>query len=158
MAQFGFGSVNEALVIGNVGGSPETRHTASGKKVSSFSIATSRSYKDKNSGDRKEKTQWHRIVVWGDGLVELVEKFISKGTKVRVTGAMETREWTDQSGNERSTTEIVVTQFEGAVTVLSDSNGKKSSEKPEQMATNGPHNGSGSGWEPPADLDDQIPF
>jgi single-strand DNA-binding protein len=158
MAQFGFGSVNEALVIGNVGGAPEIRHTASGKKVASFSVATSKSYKDRNSGERKEKTQWHRIVVWGDSLVELVEKFISKGTKVRVTGAMESREWTDQSGNERSTTEIVVTQFEGAVTVLSDNNGKKSSEKPEQKPANAPSNSGGNGWEPPADLDDEIPF
>lgn len=112
------GSVNKVILIGNVGKDPEIRTMQSTDKVASFSIATSESWKDKASGERKEKTEWHRIAVWNQGLVGIVEKYVKKGSKIYIEGQLETRKWTNKDGVEQYSTEIVLKQFRGELTLL----------------------------------------
>ena len=112
------GSVNKVILIGNVGKDPEIRSLQNGGRVANFSLATSESWKDRSSGERREKTEWHRVVVFNDNLVGVVERFIKKGSKLYVEGALETRKWTDQSGQEKYSTEVVVKQFRGEITLL----------------------------------------
>lgn len=111
------GSVNKAVLIGNCGKDPEIRTLQNGDKVANFSLATSESWRDKSSGERKEKTEWHRIVVFGK-LAGIVEKYVKKGSKLYVSGAIQTRKWTDQSGAEKYTTEVVLQGFGGELTLL----------------------------------------
>jgi len=119
LKKFGMaGSVNKAIVVGNVGGEPEVRSTQDGSKIASFSLATSEGWKDKVTGERKDKTEWHRIVVFNPNLVEVVEKYVHKGTKLYVEGQLQTRQWTDKEGKERYTTEIVLSRFRGELTIL----------------------------------------
>lgn len=110
--------MNKAQLIGHVGKDPEIRTTQGGTKVASFSLATSEVWKDKKTGERKEKTEWHRIVVWSPGLVTLAEKHIKKGAKLYVEGQLSTRKWTDKAGHENSTTEIVLQGFSGTIILL----------------------------------------
>ena len=112
------GSVNKVILLGNVGKDPEVRSLQNGGRVCNLSIATSESWKDKNSGERKEATQWHRVVIFNDNLVTVAEKYIRKGSKVYVEGALETRKWTDQQGVEKFSTEVVIKQFRGELTLL----------------------------------------
>lgn len=112
------GSVNKVILIGNVGKDPEIRSLQNGGRVANFSLATSESWKDRASGEKREKTEWHRVVVFNDNLVGVVERFIKKGSKLYVEGALETRKWTDQSGQEKYSTEVVVKQFRGEITLL----------------------------------------
>lgn len=112
------GSVNKAIVVGNVGGTPEVRNTQDGSKIANFSLATSEGWKDKLTGERKDKTEWHRIVVFNPNLVEVVEKYVHKGTKLYVEGQLQTRQWTDKEGKERYSTEIVLSRFRGDLTIL----------------------------------------
>ena len=112
------GSVNKAIVVGNVGGEPEVRNTQDGSKIANFSLATSEGWKDKLTGERKDKTEWHRVVVFNPNLVEVVEKYVRKGTKLYVEGQLQTRQWTDKEGKERYTTEIVLSRFRGDLTIL----------------------------------------
>ena len=116
------GSVNKVILIGNVGKDPEVRTTQDGTKIVQFSLATSETWNDKASGERKERTEWHRVVVFNDRIGEVVEKYVRKGSKVYVEGAVQTRKWTDQSGQEKYTTEIVIGRFRGELTLL-DSRG-----------------------------------
>lgn len=116
------GSVNKVILVGNLGKDPEIRQTQDGMKIGNFSIATSESWKDKVTGERKEKTEWHRIVVMNENLVNVLEQYIRKGSKVYVEGQLQTRKWTDQAGVERYTTEIVIARFRGEITML-DSKG-----------------------------------
>ena len=116
------GSVNKVILVGNVGKDPEVRSSQDGSKIVNFSLATSETWNDRASGERKERTEWHRVVVFNDRIGDVVEKYVRKGSKVYVEGALQTRKWTDQSGQEKYTTEVVIGRFKGALTQL-DSRG-----------------------------------
>ncbi|MCW8309033.1 single-stranded DNA-binding protein [Acidiphilium sp. PA] len=155
------GSMNRVTLIGNLGQTPEIRSTQSGGKVASMSLATSESWTDKHSGERQERTEWHRIVVWNEGLIGVIEKYCAKGDKVLVEGTLRTRKWVDQNENERYTTEIVLSGFDSQLILLGSPNraGQQGSERaatPRQRETAGATGGftPGAG----ADLDDEIPF
>ena len=111
------GSVNKVILVGNLGRDPEIRSTQDGREVANFTVATSDSWKDKNTGERKEKTEWHRIVVFNDKLVGIVKNYLKKGAKVYVEGQLQTRKWTDQSGVEKYSTEVVLQGFGGTLTM-----------------------------------------
>ena len=112
------GSLNKVMLIGNLGADPEIRNLPNGGKVANLSIATSESWKDKSTGEKKEKTEWHRVTVFNEGLVGVVEKYLHKGDKVYLEGALQTRKWTDQAGVEKYSTEIVLANFNGTMTML----------------------------------------
>jgi single-strand DNA-binding protein len=111
-------SVNKVILVGHLGRDPELRTLQNGDRVCNISIATSESWKDKNSGERKEKTEWHRAVIFNDRLADVAEKYLRKGSKVYLEGALQTRKWTDQSGAEKYSTEIVLTRFRGELVLL----------------------------------------
>ena len=159
-------SVNKVILIGNLGRDPEIRSTQDGLRVANLSVATSESWRDKATGERKERTEWHRVVIFNDKLVEIVEKYLKKGAKVYLEGALQTRKWTDNSGQERYTTEVVLQRYRGELTMLDGRGGGAGAgyaqEAPaEELATAGA-GGSGSGRSerrpPVQDLDDEIPF
>jgi single-strand DNA-binding protein len=112
------GSVNKVILIGNLGKDPEIRNGQDGSKIVNFTLATSETWNDRASGERKEKTEWHRVVVFNDRIADVVEKYVRKGHKVYIEGALQTRKWTDQSGQEKYTTEIVIGKFRGELTML----------------------------------------
>ena len=113
------GSVNKVILLGNLGQDPDVRTMQSGKKVATMSLATSDSWKDKETGEKKEKTEWHRIVVFNEGLIGVVENYIKKGTKLYIEGALQTRKWTDDAGTEKYTTEIVIQGYGGRIDIVS---------------------------------------
>lgn len=141
------GSLNKAMLIGALGRDPEIRTTQQGMKIAQLSIATSESWRDKASGEKKEKTEWHRIVIFGDQLAGICEKYLHKGDKIYIEGAIETRKWTDKDGTDKYTTEIVLRPFNGKITMLET---KRSGE-----ASSG---GESSQRRTGDDLDDEIPF
>ena len=162
------GSVNKVILIGNLGKDPEVRRLNSGDQVVSFSLATSETWRDKTSGERKERTEWHRVVIFNEKLAEVAQKFVRKGSKIYVEGQLSTRKWTDQSGQERYTTEVVIPRFGGALTMLDGrgggggdaSAGAGGGDDEMAGATAG---GGGGGGRPAsragkAELDDDIPF
>jgi single-strand DNA-binding protein len=154
------GSVNKVILVGNLGKDPEIRSFQNGGRVASFSIATSESWKDKTSGERKEKTEWHRISVLNDALVGIVEKYIKKGSKVYIEGQLETRKWTDQAGAEKYSTEVVLRPYRGELTMLDGKSGGGSSamsSSGDDMPSFGPSSGSNQNNNVP-ELDDSIPF
>jgi single-strand DNA-binding protein len=112
------GSLNKVTLIGNLGKEPETRTTPDGGRIGSFSIATSEYWKDKTTGERRDKTEWHRIVVFNEKLIDVAERFLKKGSAVYIEGQLQTRKWTDKEGHERYTTEIVLGRFQGQITLL----------------------------------------
>lgn len=112
------GSVNKVVLIGNVGKDPEIRSTNDGRKIANLSIATSDTWKDKSTGERKEKTEWHRVVIFNEGLAGVVEKYVRKGSKLYVSGSLQTRKWTDQSGAEKYSTEVVLQGFNSELVLL----------------------------------------
>ena len=112
------GSVNKVILLGNLGRDPEIRSMQSGSKMASFSIATSKRWKDKNTQEQKEKTSWHNVVVFGDGLVNIVENYVKKGSKIYVEGELQTRKWQDQDGNDKYTTEVVLQGYNCNLTLL----------------------------------------
>ncbi|MDR1233901.1 MAG: single-stranded DNA-binding protein [Holosporales bacterium] len=112
------GSLNKVILIGNLGKDPDVRFMPDGSKVTSFSLATSDVWKDKVTGERKDKTEWHRISIFNEKLVEIVEKYVRKSTKLYIEGQLQTRKWTDQSGNDRFTTEVVLGKFRGELVIL----------------------------------------
>lgn len=114
------GSVNKVVLLGNVGRDPEIRMTQDGNKLASFSLATSESRKDRNTGERIDRTEWHRVVVFNEHIAEVVEKYVRKGTKVYIEGQLQTRKWTDQQNMERYTTEVVLSRYRGDL-ILVDS-------------------------------------
>ena len=123
------GSVNKVILLGNLGRDPEIRSMQSGSKMASFSIATSKRWKDKNTQEQKEKTSWHNVVVFGDGLVNIVENYVKKGSKIYVEGELQTRKWQDQDGNDKYTTEVILQGYNCNLTLLdSRNNTNKSSE------------------------------
>lgn len=117
------GSVNKVILVGNLGRDPEVRRTGAGDPVVSFSLATSESWRDKASGERKERTEWHNIVIFNENLGKIAEQYCKKGTKIYLEGQLQTREYTDRDGNQRKTTEVVLTRFRGELTLL-DSRGR----------------------------------
>ena len=154
------GSVNKVILVGNLGRDPEVRSTQDGLKIVNLSLATSESWRDKNSGERRERTEWHRVVIFNEKLGEVAEKFLKKGSKIYVEGALQTRKWTDQGGQERYSTEVVLQRFRGELTMLDGKGGG---------APGGGGGGGdmGEGFSEPAsggrsggggDLDDDIPF
>jgi single-strand DNA-binding protein len=159
------GSVNKVILIGNLGRDPEIRSTQDGLRIATLSVATSETWRDKASGERKERTEWHRVVIFNDKLVEIVEKYLKKGAKVYLEGALQTRKWTDNSGQERYTTEVVLQRYRGELTMLDGRGGPGGGygqEAPaEEMASVGA-GGGGTGRSerrpPVQDLDDEIPF
>lgn len=159
------GSVNKVILIGNVGRDPEIRSTQDGTRIANLSIATSESWRDRNSGERRERTEWHRVVVFNDRLVDVIEKYVKKGAKLYIEGALQTRKWTDNSGQERYTTEIVLQKFRGEMTMLDgrgESGGASGAHEPDYGEPGGYSGGGGSsGGRSPApahDFDDEIPF
>ena len=122
------GSVNKVILLGNLGRDPEIRSLQSGSKMATFSIATSKRWKDKNTQEQKDKTSWHNIVVFGDGLVDIIEKYVKKGSKIYIEGELQTRKWQDQDGNDRYTTEVVLQGFNSNLTLLDSRNANRSSE------------------------------
>lgn len=145
------GSVNKVILIGNLGRDPDVRQTQDGFKIVSFSVATGESWKDKTTGERKERTEWHRIVVLNEKLSEIAEKYLKKGSKVYIEGQSQTRKWTDQAGQERYTTEVVVPRFRGEITLLdakSNSNNQNSTPEHNDYPSNSSFD----------ELNDDIPF
>jgi len=112
------GSVNKVILVGNLGRDPEIRSTNDGTRIANLNLATSESWRDRNSGERKERTEWHRVVIFNENLVGIAEKYLRKGSKVYVEGALQTRKWTDNAGVEKYSTEVVLTRFRGELTML----------------------------------------
>lgn len=157
------GSVNKVIIIGNLGRDPEIRTFQNGGRVANLSVATSESWRDRTSGERKEKTEWHRVVIFNEKLVEVVEKYLRKGAKVYLEGQLETRKWTDQSGAEKYTTEVVLRPFRGELTMLDSRGGSggggdlggNGGSEPDDAP---PAPRSGGGRQKSGPLDDDIPF
>jgi len=165
------GSVNKVILVGNVGSDPEIRSFNNGGKVANFSLATSENWRDKQSGERKEKTEWHRVAIFNDGLVGIVERYVKKGSKLYIEGKLQTRKWTDRDGNDKYTTEVVLQGFGGTLTMLdgrNDGGGARSGggggggyNQDSVAYGNQGQSRSASAQEGPAenfDLDDEIPF
>ncbi|HIC59548.1 MAG TPA: single-stranded DNA-binding protein, partial [Rhodospirillales bacterium] len=112
------GSVNKVILVGNLGRDPEVRHSQDGNKIVNMSLATSESWTDRSSGERREKTEWHRVVIFNDHLGEIAEKYLNKGSKVYLEGQLQTRKWTGNDGQERYSTEVVINRFRGELTML----------------------------------------
>ena len=148
------GSVNKVILVGNLGRDPEVRRLTSGDPVVNLSVATSESWRDKASGERKERTEWHRVVIFNENLAKVAEQYLHKGSKVYIEGALQTRKYTDKDGAEKYTTEIVLQKFRGELTMLDGRGDSDRSERQPAMA--GAHEG-GRGFER-AELDDEIPF
>ena len=156
------GSVNKVIIVGNLGADPEVKAFQNGGRIANFRAATSESWKDKATGERKERTEWHTVVVQGDGLVGVVERFLKKGSKIYIEGKLQTRKWQDKDGNDRYTTEIAV-GFGGVLTMLDGAkggNGGGASSGASGGSYGGSDTGAGSGGGSPfpEDLDDSVPF
>ncbi|ATU73603.1 Single-stranded DNA-binding protein [Gluconacetobacter sp. SXCC-1] len=182
------GSVNKVILVGNLGKDPEIRNSQNGAKIVSLTLATSDTWNDRASGERRERTEWHRVVIFNERLGDVAERFLRKGRKVYLEGSLQTRKWTDQSGQDRYTTEVVVDRFRGELVLLDSNRGgdaggddagggygggygggsgggggygapaRQQPQRSERPATGG---GSGGGWDAPgggSDLDDEIPF
>ena len=156
------GSVNKVILVGNLGRDPEIRRMSSGDPVANLSVATSESWNDRQTGERRERTEWHRVVMFGK-LAEVAEKYLRKGGKVYIEGQLQTRKWQDQSGQDRYSTEVVLRGFNGTMVML-DSRGGGSGGGDASSSGSGWAGGSdgygGGGYDSPsgADLDDDIPF
>src|SRR5215813_4889291 len=151
--------VNKVILVGNLGADPEVRQLPSGEPVVNLRIATSESWRDKNSGERKEKTEWHRVVIFNENLAKVAEKYLHKGSKVYLEGQLQTRKWTNKDGTERYTTEVVLLRFRGELVMLDARGG----EGGDRMVENGgksdraPARSGAQSFER-ADMDDEIPF
>jgi single-strand DNA-binding protein len=170
------GSVNKVILVGNLGKDPEIRTVQDGTKIVNLTLATSETWNDKASGERKEKTEWHRVVIFNDRVGDVAERYLKKGAKVYVEGSLQTRKWTDKEGQERYTTEVVISRFKGELTMLDtrsggggemgESGGYTPRERtPARAAAGAPARGAAAGgpsWDAPrggaGDLDDEIPF
>lgn len=148
------GSVNKVIIIGNLGRDPEVRSFPNGGKVANLRIATSESWKDKQTGERKERTEWHSVAIMAEGLVSIAEKYLQKGAKVYIEGQLETRKWQDQSGADRYSTEVVLRPYNGTLTILSGGVGQGDQRGGGDQG--GSQGGDQGGGRP--DVDDEIPF
>src|SRR5271167_3212608 len=168
------GSVNKVILVGNLGRDPEIRSTNDGMRIANLALATSETWRDRNSGERKERTEWHRVVIFNERLVEVVEKYVKKGSKLYIEGALQTRKWTDNAGVEKYSTEVVLQRFRGELTMLDGAGGARDGGRAGGMeggydegdpgdfasaprAAAAPMGG-GRGRAANADLDDEIPF
>ena len=151
------GSVNKVILVGNLGRDPEVRHTNDGNPIVNISVATSERWRDRTSGEQRERTEWHRVVIFNERLGEIAQKYLRKGSKVYLEGQLQTRKWQDQSGQDRYSTEVVLQRYRGELTML-DSRGEGMSSG--EMASGMDQSGDGFGGGPGggADLDDEIPF
>ena len=150
------GSLNKVLLIGRLGADPEIKQMVNGKSVARLSLATSNSWKDKNTGEKKEKTEWHRVVIFNEGLVNVVQQYVKKGAQVYIEGQLTTRKWTDEkSGIDKYSTEIVLQGYNSTFTILSGRNNQStiSQDNPETKSALPEEGPSGT-----SDLDDEIPF
>ena len=171
------GSVNKVILIGNLGADPEIRRTQDGRPIANLSVATSESWRDKNTGERREKTEWHRVVIFNEGLCKIAENYLKKGSKVYIEGQLQTRKWQDQSGQDKYSTEVVLQGFNGNLTMLDgrseggggggDYGGGSSSggrggdfggSSGGSRGGSGESGGFGGGGGSSRDLDDDIPF
>ena len=179
------GSVNKVILVGNLGADPEIRRTQDGRPIANLRLATSDSWRDKTTGERREKTEWHRVVIFNERLVEIAEKYLRKGSKLYVEGALQTRKWTDNAGVEKYSTEVVLQKFRGELTMLDGAAGGRGQgagggagesfdegsfsgspnsgdrgDSPRYGGTGAPAGGAGGGGRgrSNADLDDEIPF
>ena len=166
------GSVNKVTLIGNLGRDPEVRSTQDGMKIVNLSLATSENWKDRNSGERRERTEWHRVVIFNENLARVAEQYLRKGSKIYVEGQLQTRKWTDQNGQDRYTTEVVLQRYRGELTML-DGRGEGGGGGGygggygggggfnQDQGYGGGGGDMGGGAAPvggPSDLDDEIPF
>ncbi len=143
-------SLNKVLLIGNVGKDPEIRSTQDGREIANLSLATSESWKDKTTGERKEKTEWHNVVVFNENLVKVIKSYVKKGSKLYIEGALQTRKWTDKNGVEKYSTEIVLQGFSGSIVLL---------DKSETISEHSKEKANAYVKEPVAELPiDEIPF
>ena len=155
------GSVNKVILVGNLGRDPEVRHATDGTRIVQLSVATSETWKDKASGERKDRTEWHRVVIFNDRLGEVAEKYLQKGAKVYLEGQLQTRKWTDANSVERYTTEVVLSKFKGELTMLDTRSGASPQDS---SYLEDPSNNHSKPSMPPingslaAELDDEIPF
>ncbi|MDI7863180.1 single-stranded DNA-binding protein [Rhizobiaceae bacterium n13] len=169
------GSVNKVILIGNVGADPEIRRTQDGRPIANLRIATSETWRDRNSGERREKTEWHTVVVFNEGLCKVVEQYVKKGAKLYIEGQLQTRKWQDQNGNDRYSTEIVLQGFNSTLTMLdgrgegggasaggsrggSDLSGGYGDDYGQPSSGSQSRGGSSGGSNFSRDLDDDIPF
>ena len=148
-------SINKVILVGNVGQDPEVRSTQDGREIANFSLATSESWKDKNSGERKEKTEWHRVVIFSPGLVGIVKNYVKKGSKIYIEGSLQTRKWSDASGVEKFTTEIVLQNFNSVLQILDARERNTSSDSYSSSSSSKPSRGNDVHVE---ENDDEIPF
>jgi single-strand DNA-binding protein len=163
------GSVNKVILIGNLGADPEIKRTQDGRPIANLRIATSETWRDKNSGERKEKTEWHRVVIFNEGLCRVAEQYLKKGAKVYIEGQLQTRKWTDQSGVEKYSTEVVLQGFNSTLTMLDGrgggGGGSFGSDDSGDFGSGAPSGGAprravaaGGGGRSNSDMDDDIPF
>ena len=156
------GSVNKVILVGNLGKDPEIRRTQDGRPIANLRIATSETWRDKNTGERKEKTEWHQVVVFNEGLCKVVEQYLKKGAKVYIEGQLQTRKWQDQAGQDRYSTEVVLSRFRGELTMLDSKGGgggrgdDMGAPPDDGDAGAGARGGGGKGGA--GELDDDIPF
>ena len=155
------GSLNKVHLIGNLGKDPEIRHSQDGGKIVTFSLATSESWTDKATGERKEKTEWHRVVIFNEHLADVVEKYVRKGSKLYVEGQLQTRKWVDNTNIERYSTEIVLQKYRGELTMLDSKGSNSGGDFGYESAPAAPQLKAVAGGSAPAaadDLNDEIPF
>ena len=160
------GSVNKVILVGNLGADPEIRHTQDGRPIANLRIATSETWRDKASGDRRERTEWHRVVIFSEGLAKVAEQYLRKGSLVYIEGQLQTRKWQDQSGADRYTTEVVLQGFNSTLTMLGSrqAGGAANYDESGSFGQSGPLDqpAGGTGSDKPADfsrdLDDEVPF
>ncbi|PZA11990.1 single-stranded DNA-binding protein [Rhodopseudomonas palustris] len=164
------GSVNKVILVGNLGADPEIKRTQDGRPIANLRIATSESWRDRATGERKEKTEWHRVVIFSEGLCKVAEQYLKKGAKVYIEGQLQTRKWTDQSGAERYSTEVVLQNFNSNLTMLDGRSGGGGGggygddNSGGDFGSSGPSGGGGRRSMPPSsgggrsDMDDDIPF
>jgi single-strand DNA-binding protein len=144
------------ILIGNLGKDPEVRHAPDGARIVNLTVATSESWRDKQTGERKDKTEWHRVVIFNDKLGEVAEKYLRKGSKLYLEGQLQTRKWTDNSGVEKYTTEVIVPRFRGEITLLDSKGGQGSSD--DFMGSNHEPSKLGGASMPAVEFDDEVPF
>jgi single-strand DNA-binding protein len=157
------GSLNKVMLIGNLGRDPEVRNFQNGGKVVNLNIATSETWKDRNTGEKRERTEWHRVAIFAEGLAGVAERYLRKGSKVMLEGQLETRKWQDQSGADRYSTEVVLRPYNGTLLLLGDSNGGQGGDQGGGYDRDHPAARQGQGGQDQGaggarDLDDEIPF
>lgn len=152
------GSVNKVILIGNLGADPEVRQFQNGGSVCNLRIATSENWKDRNTGERREKTEWHTVAIFSEGLVRVAQQYLKKGSKVYIEGQLETRKWQDKDGNDRYSTEVVLRNFNSSMVMLDGRTGGGEGRAPDRGGDYGGQSGQGGQGGGRYELDDEIPF